>query len=155
MASKIDTDDKAYYALTLQHVERFDNSSVFDRWDLEYIQLSEGKYDCSSQEIWLNGLQIYKEEGNLVAHEFGTAWGNFLCFCHALKNEMGMSGQWEAVVSNRRRISWRRRAKSNCKAPMLAGKLNLILKVLVETVMLYVGLAISDAVARLVYSIGI
>lgn len=102
MDSKLDTDDKACYVQTLHHTEPFDNSTAFDGWDLEYIQISAGKYECYTKEIRLDGLQIYTEEGNSVVHEFGAAWGNSYVFAMPcqMKYEGRINGQlWHRTVA--------------------------------------------------------
>lgn len=76
-----------YYVRSLHHYETFTNSTAFDGWDLEYTQLSAGRYECQSKEVSLPGVQIYTETGNVTSNQCGVAWPNSYIF--ALPSRMG------------------------------------------------------------------
>lgn len=69
-----------YYVHAGHHSDPFTNSVAFDGWDLEYIQLSSGQYQCNTKELWLSGLQIYTEIGNVTSHQLGIAWADSFVF---------------------------------------------------------------------------
>lgn len=69
-----------YYVHASHHSDPFTNSAAFDGWDLEYAQLSSGQYQCDTKELWLSGLQIYTEVGNVTSHQSGIAWANSFVF---------------------------------------------------------------------------
>ncbi|WP_260956084.1 helix-turn-helix domain-containing protein [Pseudomonas citri] len=69
-----------YYVHTGDHSDPFTNSVAFDGWDLEYVQLSPGQYHCQTKELWISGLQIYTEIGNVTSHQFGIAWADSFVF---------------------------------------------------------------------------
>lgn len=74
------SNEQVYYVQEALHSNPFTNSAAFDGWDLDYTQLSSGQYQCETREMWIPGLQIYTEAGNVTSNQLGTAWCNSYVF---------------------------------------------------------------------------
>ncbi|SKC99399.1 AraC-type DNA-binding protein [Burkholderia sp. CF099] len=82
-----------YSVQVLDHSEPFTNSGAFEGWDLEYTQFSAGRYECHSQEVRLEGVQLYTEDGNATMHQRGAAWNNSYVF--VIPCQMRQSGRMD------------------------------------------------------------
>ena len=85
-----------------RHTDHFSNSVAFDGWDLEYTQLSSGRYEGESKEVRFDNLQIYTESWNATAHHCGTAWPKSYVFAipYAMCGEGRINGQqWNKAIS--------------------------------------------------------
>jgi AraC family ethanolamine operon transcriptional activator len=102
MTVKFDDRKEPYLVRTLHHSEPSTNSGAFEGWDLEYTQLSAGRYECYSQEVRFDGVQLYTEAGNATLHQRGAAWGNSYVF--AIPCQMPEAGRmdgksWQSSVA--------------------------------------------------------
>lgn len=88
----LQTDNAGDFCIkTLHHSEPFTNAEAFDGWDLEYTQLSAGKYGCESKELRMRSIQIYTERFNVTSNQRGTAWDNSYVF--AFPTQMDQDGR--------------------------------------------------------------
>ena len=91
-----------YQVRSSRHADHFTNSVAFDGWDLEYTQLSTGRYEAESKEVRFDGLQIYTENWNATAHHCGTARPNSYVFAipYGMSGEGRFNGQhWTQAIS--------------------------------------------------------
>ena len=77
--------------------ESHDNACAFPGWNLDYIQLSSGRYRCEWYGVELPGLSIYVEQGNATVHQCGFGKAGNLIFgipLHMLEQGTFNGGDW-------------------------------------------------------------
>jgi AraC family ethanolamine operon transcriptional activator len=87
------------------HTEVHTNAQAFPGWDLEYTQLSCGKYRCIWQALSLPRLKIYAETGNALVHQSGT--GKPGTFIFTIPIEMASKGIFNGCDWHRGIIGFR------------------------------------------------
>jgi len=62
-----------YSLKTLDHDDLDLGAGVFDGWEMEYVQLSRGRFAAATREVRLPGVQMFLESTTVRTHQYGTA----------------------------------------------------------------------------------